>query len=346
MRGLLFLVCAVTLATAVPTDGRTYSRELATGHARLVDVRLLRRFASDVDRPFLLDLSPDGSLVSVSWRGELGLLDLRSNTVRPIEPSRPAGGYDAHALFSPDGRRLLYRHWAALLLLDVTSGRTSELARTASWGDFAWLADGRIAFSDDGRLKLVRPGGRPHLVAGIPRMSRWAISSTGRRILYDRRCETFLFDRVTGRTRRLSKHMFVLPRSWSPSGTHFILQWAEECKPKTDALWTYHSYDVLYGARGHAIATLVGRGATWSSDSKLLFTYPQQTGTATYGLEALNAADLPGRRDSALVQEGNAYTEAFVGPGRWVVFSRYDRPNRVSHSETSGGLYIGRIAGR
>jgi WD40-like Beta Propeller Repeat len=71
---------------------RTSSRELAKGHARLSDVRLLRRFASDSERPAVADLSVDGALVALIWRGEIDVLDLRTNRLRAVAPSRPPGG--------------------------------------------------------------------------------------------------------------------------------------------------------------------------------------------------------------------------------------------------------------
>ena len=321
---------------------RTYTRQFAAGSAHLVGVRLLQRFASDRDRPELADLSPDGSLAAFFRRGRLELLDLRTNHTRFIAPARPTGD-TPQALFSPDGRRLLYRRWAELVALDLRTGRTSRVA-TAGWGSFAWLEDGRIAFDDRGRLQIVRPGQPASRIDGVPHVDGWALSGSGRRLLYDRRCETFLLDRRSGKTRRLSGHMFVLPRSWAPNGTHFVLQWAEECDRKDGAIWAYHTYSVLYNRAGERIVGLPGRGATWSRDSSELFTYPHPAGTAVGGLEALVAVDLRHGRASRLLDHGNAGSEAFLGPGRWVVFARYDKPSRVSYDETSGGLYVGRIA--
>jgi WD40 repeat protein len=323
---------------------RTYSSKLATGHARLTDVRLLARFASLEDRPSLADLSPDGSLLALFWRGSLSLLDLRTNELRFVAPARPSGR-EPQALFSPDGKRLLYRSWARLLSLELATGRRAQVA-TSGWGEFAWLTEGRVAFSDLGRLKIVRPGRRPHSVLGVPRVARWAISSDGRGLLYDRRCETFLLDRTSRRPQRLSGHMFVLPRSWAPDGAHFVLQWAEECTPKTDSVWAYHTFDILYNRSGEENAGVGGHGATWSRDSKALFVYSQPTGTAVGGLEALIAVDPRLRRQSTLLREGNADGATFVGPGGWVVFTRYDVPERVSYNETSGGLYVARLVGR
>lgn len=323
---------------------RTYSTKLAAGHARLTDVRLLRRFTSLEDRPSVADLSPDGSLLALFWRGSLSLLDLRTNELRFVAPAPPSG-QDPQALFSPDGKRLLYRRWARLLSLDLATGQRALVA-TSGWGEFAWLADGRVAFSDLGRLKIVRPGRPPHAVPGMPRVARWAISSHGRRLLYDRRCETFLLDRRSGQRRRLSGHMFVLPRSWAPDGTRFVLQWAEQCTRKTDSIWAYHTFDLLYNRTGDVNASPGGHGATWSRDSKVLFVYAQPTGTAVAGLEALVAVDPRLRRQSTLLREGNADGEAFAGPGGWVVYTRYDVPERVSYNETSGGLYVARLVGR
>jgi len=324
---------------------RTYSRDLAKGRARLSDVRLLRRFASDSERPTVADLSSDGALLALIWRGEIGVLDLRTNRIRPVATSRPAGWYP-QALFAPDGRSLLYRRWDELLLLDLRTGRTTKVARTSSWGQFAWLADGRVAFGDRGRLKLVRPGDRPRRMSGVSKVGTWSISPRGRRLLYNHRCETFLLDRISGKTRRLSGHMFVPGRAWSPDGTHFVLQWAEDCKPKTEAIWAYHTYDVLYNRAGDQIAGLSGHGATWSADGGLLFVYYQPTGTEVHGLEALEAVDLERKRESILLAAGNADSEAFIGPGAWVVFARYDEPWRVSHYDSSGALYLGRLVGR
>jgi hypothetical protein len=103
---------------------------------------------------------------------------------------------------------------------------------------------------------------------------------------------------------------------------------------------------VLYNRVGDEVAGLGGHGATWSRDSKSLFIYAQPTGTAVAGLEALLMVDPRSRRQSTLLREGNADGEAFLGPGGWVVFTRYDRPERVSYNESSGGLYVGRLVGR
>lgn len=319
------------------------ARKLERGRARLVDIRLLSRFGNDRDRPKLLDLSPDGRHLAIARKGELAILDLRLNRTQVF--ARLPHPYRAAALFSPDGQRLLYRIWDRLIALELATKQKTTAAR-AHWGGFAWLADGRILFSDGGRLKLAGAGGRPRPLPGMPLIDSFAITPDGQRLLYDRKCETFLLNRKSGRRRRLSGRMFTLPRSWAPDGTYFVLQSAEECNPKTGAVWAYHSSDRLYSRSGRLIAELVGRDATWSPDSRLLFVYPHPTGTAVYGLEGLVAVDPRRLRESTLTDEGNAYSHAFLGPGGWVAFTRYDRPHRVSYDDDAGGLYLGRIAGR
>ena len=323
---------------------RTYTYELGAGGARLADVRLLRRFASDETRPVLADVSPDGSLVAFFERRELGVLDLRRNRVRRIARSRTPRA-ESQALFSPNGRRLLFRRWDRLLTADVSTGRLRSVARSAS-GAFAWLEDGRVVFvADGGRLTIVRPGADGRPLAGVPTVDRFAITPDGRRILYDRRCETFLLDRRTGARRRLSGHLFVPARAWAPDGSFFVLQRAEECNRRDGAIWAYHSSDELFASNGKKVATSPGRGATWTRDSRLLFAYPHPTGSGVAGLESLVVIDPRRRRQSTLLREGNAYSEAFVGPGGWVVFTKYGRPELVRNGYTAGGLYLARIVG-
>jgi WD40-like Beta Propeller Repeat len=203
---------ARVVGTPPPSPGRrkpvrTFSYELTQGSVRLADVRLLRRFPSDEERPRLADLSPDGSLLALFDRGELSLLDLKTNRMEAVaRPRSPA--YEPSALFSPDGRRLLYRDGNRLVAHDLESGREALVGRTRS-DAFTWLRDGRVVFFDRGRIKMTRPGEEPHALTGIPRVDRFAIAPDGRRLVYDRRCETFLLDRRTGRRRRLSGHLFV-----------------------------------------------------------------------------------------------------------------------------------------
>lgn len=317
------------------------ARKLKTGRARLVDIRVLARFGNDRDRPKLLDLSPDGRLLALARKGKLAVLDLRLNRTQVI--ARLPHFYRAHALFSPDGKRLLYRLWDRLIVQELTTKEKTTAAR-AHWGGFAWLADGRIIFSDGGRLKFAGADGRP--LPGVPLIDSFAVTPDGRRLLYDRKCETFLLDRKSGRRRRLSGRMFTLPRSWAPDGTYFVLQSAEECNPKTGVIWAYHSSDRLYARSGKLIAELEGRDATWSRDSRHLFVYPHPTGSATYGLEGLVALDPRRLHESILTPSGNAYSHAFLGPGGWVAFTRYNRPHRVSYDDEAGGLYVGRIEPR
>jgi dipeptidyl aminopeptidase/acylaminoacyl peptidase len=329
-------------AAAPRTPVRTFTYALAEGSGRLADVRLLSMFRSDQERPTLVDLSPDGSLVALFNREGLALLDLRTNRLRPFATPRTPRA-EPYAFFSPDGRQLLYRAWDRLLVRDVVTRHLTWVGRSAS-GDFSWLQDGRIVFLDDrGRLQVVRPGAAPRPLAGVPRMERFAITSEGRRLLYDRRCETYLLDRRSGRRKRLSGHLFVPRRAWAPNGSYFMLQWAEECDRKNGGIWAYHSSDVLFSANGTRLAEPGGRGATWSRDSKLVLVYPHQTGTAVTGTQGLVAIEPRRRRESTLLPTGNAYSEAFVGPGRWIVFTAYRFPDRVSYTYTAGGLYVGRI---
>jgi WD40 repeat protein len=321
---------------------RTFTYELAEGSGRLADVRLLSTFPSDQERPTLVDLSPDGSLVAIFNREGLALLDLRSSRLRLFATPRTPRA-EPYALFSPDGRKLLYRAWDQLLVRDVVTRDSTAVGRSAS-GDFSWLRDGRIVFLDDRSwLRIVKPGEAARPLRGVPRLDRFAITPDGRRLLYDRRCETYLLDRASGRRTRLSGHLFVPRRAWAPDGSYFVLQWAEECDRKTGGIWAYHSHDVLFSARGVRLAETAGHGATWDRESQLVLVYPHPTGTEVAGLQGLVAVDPRRRRQSTLLPTGNAYSEAFVGPGRWIVFSVYRFPDRVSHNYTAGGLYVGRI---
>lgn len=337
---------APPLATGPRKPVRTFTYQLAQGAQHLADVRLLRTFGSDRDRPNLADLSPDGSLVALFNREGLALLDLRSNRLRPFATPRTPRA-SPRALFSPDGRLLLYRAWDQLLVRDVATGVRRTVGRTAS-GGFSWLRDSRVVFADDrGTLWTVRPGERARRLR-VPRVDRFAITPDGRRLVYERRCETFLLDRRSGRRKRLSGHLFVPEGAWAPDGSYFVLQWAEECDRNTAAIWAYHSHDVLFSQTGRRLAETGGHGATWSRDSQLVLVYPHPTGTAVGGLQGLVAIDPRRRRESTILPTGNAYSQAFVGPGRWIVYSVYRFPDRVSYTYTAGGLYIGRIvdAGR
>jgi hypothetical protein len=325
---------------------RTVSTSFRDGRARLADVRLLGRFSDYGDRPLLSDLSRDGRLVALFRdRRELRVRDLRTNRERLVARVRTPQA-EPVALFSPDGRLLLYRRWARLLVYDLRSRRSVPVAHSP-WGLFSWTREGKIVYSDRGRLMLVRPGAEPRRLPGAPSsVAAFALSPDGRKLLYDWRCETFLLDLASGRRRRLSGHLFVVRRAWAPNGSYFVLQWAEDCTPSTGGVWAYHSHDVLFSRAGERVATLGGRQATWSHDGRRLLVYPHPTGSAVSGLEGLVAVDPRRRTESTLLDDGNAYSEAFVGPGDWIVFARYDNPSRVSYEETSGGLYAARIVGR
>jgi Tol biopolymer transport system component len=318
---------------------------LRNGTMRLENARLLERFSSDGDpeRPTLADISPDGALVAVFRHHRLTVLDLR--TGRRYLVGGAGRRYGNSARFSLDGRWLLYRRWDRLVAWSLDTRRATTIAR-AHWGSFAWLRDGRVVYSDGGQLKIVRPGEQPRAVAGVPHVTAFSITPDARRLLYDHRCQTFLLDRETGARRRLSGRMFTLPRSWAPDGSYFVLQSAEECDPEVGVTWAYHSSDTLYGRNGDRIVSLPGRGATWSGDSRTLFVYPQPTGSAVSGLEGLVAVDPIRMRSSTLTEEGNAESPAFVGPGGWVVFTRYDRPYGVPRNDSAGGLYLGRMVDR
>jgi hypothetical protein len=320
---------------------RTRTYTLRHGRLRLRDVRLLRRFGSYEDWPQLLDISSDGALVALRLHGALELLDLRTNRLALVAAAPWSG-----AAFSPDGLRLAYRHRHRLLVRDLRTGGDMLVARS-KWGRFEWLQNGRLVFlGDRGTLKLSRPGRAPRPLPRLPRLTDFAFSPSGRRLLYDRRCKTYLLDRRTGTTRRISGHMFLPTEPWAPDGSSFVLQWAEECTPKTGVIWAYHSWDALYAADGRKVAVTGGRDATWSSDSRLLFVYPIQTGSATAGTDAISVIEPRRRHESALLREGNAYNPALIGPGRWVVFAKYDRPDLVPQGDVSGGLYVARLVRR
>jgi len=325
---------------------RTFTERLGNGRLRLRDVRLLHRFGGTT-LPTLVDLSPDGSRVPLFAHGELALLDLRGNRLLPLDRLPKSRIWvEPTARFSPDGRQLVYRRRFDLVVRSLENGRERVVGRSPA-GSVTWLRDGRIAFLDNRRrLQVVRPGGRARPIPGMPLVGRFAINSDGRRVVYDRRCETFVLDRRSGRRRRISGHMYVPERAWAPDGSFFVLGWAEECNRRNGAIWAYHSFDVLYSPSGSRIAEVDGRDATWSRDSRLLFVYPHETGTETGGTQGLVAVDPRARSESLLLRIGNGDSEGFAGPGRWIVFTKYDDPSRVSRGYTAGGIYLGRLVAR
>ena len=332
---------SLTIRHHPPLLVRTSSWQLAKGRFRLTDLRVLRRFPSDLARPTLADISPDGSLVAFYDRAGLQLLDLRAGSTTRVAPPPVDLG---RARFSLGGRYLAYRRRRRLVVRDLASG-VERVAARSRWGAFGWLRGGRLAFvGDRGRVKVVVPGRRPHAIPGVPLVDRFAFSPDGRRLLYDRACKTYLFDRRTHATRRLSGHMFVPDAPWAADATYFVLQWAEECTK--GGIWAYHSWDALYASDGRKVAETGGRDATWSHHGRLLFVYPIQTGTETAGTQAISVIEPRRRRESSLLGEGNAYNQALVGPGSWVVFAKYDRPDLVSDFVTSGAVYVARLRAR
>src|SRR5919201_1264067 len=182
----------------------------------LVRLTHVRRFSSRVYA--LADMSPDGGRVSLGaypYHGDfefpVGYLDLRANRVRILTWGAGPSEFAVGGEFSPDGRLLLFRRWRQLLAVDVETGRVSFVADDPSPGAVGWLSDGHVAFDDrHRRLLFVRLGSRPTAAGfrapnphGLDELGGFTWSPDGAKVLYSRRCETWLLDLASGRRRKI-----------------------------------------------------------------------------------------------------------------------------------------------
>ena len=331
----------VTRLAPRPRPGRTpprFVRLVRTnffggGLARLVHVR---RFSN---RAYgLASMSPDGGRVSLDaypYRGDfafpVGYLDLRANRVRILARGAGPRDFAVGGEFSPDGRFLLFRRWRRLLAVDVETGRVSFVADDPSPGPVGWLSDGRVAFVDRRRrLLYVWPGGRPTPAgfrAGNPRgeddLGSFTWSPDGAKVLYARGCRTWLLDLASGRRRQVGGRL-TAPGEWSPDGRYFVLRegdWRHSCRWFSS--WPGDN-GVLHARSGRRLGALPLGCRTWSTDGRYLAFTDGVTGTAVTYQQPLRVLNLRTHR-LAVVLRDRIDGAAFIGPGGWIVYNRYDR---------------------
>jgi hypothetical protein len=233
--------------------------------------------------------------------------------------------------FSPDGRLLLFRRWRRLLAVDVETGHVSFVADDPAPGAVGWLSDGRVAFVDRGRrLMFVRVGGRPTPAGfrspdprGSDELGDFTWSPDGAKVLYAQRCETWLLDLRSGRRRKVGGR-FTAPGEWSPDGRFFVLregEWQPSCRWFT----TWLGGGTLYARGGRRLGALQLGERTWSTDGRYLAFDDGVTGTAVAYEQPLSVLNLRTHR-LAWIFHGRDYGPAFIGPGGWLVYERYDRP--------------------
>jgi Tol biopolymer transport system component len=326
-----------------PQPGRTpprFVRIVRTNYFRggLARLAHVRRFSS---RGYeLADMSPDGARVSLEaytyrsyFRFRVGYLDLRANRVRILTWGAGPSGFFAGGEFSPDGRLLLFRRWRRLLVVDVDTGRVSFLADDPSPGALGWLSDGRVAFVDRRRrLMFAHPGGRAAPAgfrASDPRgaddLGDFTWSPDGTKVLYARTCRTWLLDLASGRRRRVAGR-FAAPGEWAPDGRYFILRDVEWQPPCRRFFAGPAGGGTLYGRGGRRLGELPLGYPTWSTDSRYLAFTDGVTGSAVTYVQPLSVLNLR-THELASVFHDRIDGAAFVGPGGWIVYSRFDRPS-------------------
>jgi Tol biopolymer transport system component len=328
------------------------------GLARLVHVR---RFSSSAYE--LAEMSPDGGRISLAaypYAGDfefpVGYLDLRANRMRILVWGAAPREFAVGGEFSPDGRLLLFRRWRRLLAVDVETGRVSFVADDPAPGPVGWLSDGRVAFVDRRRrLMFVPLGGRPTPAGfrasdppGVDDLGDFTWSPDGTEVLYSRGCRTWLFDLASRRHRRVGGR-FTKPGPWSPDGRYFILgdgvwQGQSGCR----GFWSVlDGGGTLYARGGRRLGALPLGYPTWSTDSRYLTFTDGVTGTAVAYEQPLSVLNLRTHR-LAWIFHDRDYGPAFIGPGGWVVYGRYDRPSALSDEAplVPARTYVARMLAR
>ena len=324
-----------------PQPGRTpprFVRLVRTNYFRGGLVRLVhvRRFWSRAYE--LADMSPDGGRVSFEaypygghFQFPVGYLDLRANRVRILTWGAGPSGFFVGGEFSPDGRLLLFRRWRRLLAVAVGTGRVSFVADDPSPGPLGWLSDGRVAFVDRRRqLMFVRPGGRATPAGfrapdprGADDLADFTWSRDGTKVLYARNCRTWLLDLTSGRRRRVAGR-FAAPGQWSPDGRYFILQDVEWQPPCRRFFAGPAGGGTLYGRGGRRLGALPLGYPSWSTDGRYLAFTDGVTGTAVAYEQPLSVLNLRTHR-LAWIFHDRTEGPAFLGPGGWIVYTRFDR---------------------
>jgi Tol biopolymer transport system component len=305
------------------------------GLVRLAHVRRFSRHAND-----LAAMSPDGGRVSLEaypyprrFEFPVGYLDLRANRVRILTWGAGPRWFPVGGEFSPDGRLLLFRRWRRLLAVDVETGRVSFVADDPSPYAFGWLTDGRVAFVDrHRRLLFVRAGSRPTPSGfrapnppSFDDLGDFSWSPDGAKVLYAHDCRTWLLDLASGHRRRVGG-AFTAPGSWSPDGRYFILrdgEWQRSCR----GFWTGPAGGgALYARGGRRLGDLPLGWATWSTDGRFLAFTDGVTGTAVAYEQPLSVLNLRTHRLAWIFHDRND-GPAFIGPGGWIVYNRFERPS-------------------
>jgi len=339
---------AVALARTVETPWPSSS--FRPGRLRIGAVRAVRA----ATRANVADLTADGRLAAIRlstghrYSYRLGVLDLRTGTVRRFGVAAAPLAWDSTALFDRTGSRLLYRKWHELWSVSVSTGQKKRLARDAGAGPFRWLRDGGIGYIDShGRLAIRRAGAatrRHRLQLPQQALSTVAIAPDGDRLLYVSGCDVWLANVRSGQVRRFSHARYSPTRfSWSPTGSYVALasSWWADCDRDFD--W-YHAGTALFDRRGRELDRLGGVTVGWSPDGRFLITSGGVTGTQTATLQPLLIGDLRNRRTSTLLASGSTGT-GFVDANGGIVFARYDAAaaNRQPGEDHPWRVYHGRL---
>lgn len=330
----------------------------------------------------LTNASRDGSLVAYRTGpvdeltgvtvASAGLIDLESGTVRRLrtwtekEASEVRGLVTyGHPLVSPNGRHLLLRRGARVLVLDTSGGSVVRTYPTRDVYNIAhgWLDDGRLWLVDrDRRILLARPG-RPSRATGLtldnPKgkdelLRMVAVSPDGRSILYAKDCNTRLWNRK-GKDRVVSRQLVVTLQAWSPNGRLFVLQ-TGEYMPHRDCgreSWASGDHDYVFERSGDRVSGSVlsrvsslshGHWFAWSRDSRLLFVWVQPTGTEVGGYQYLEAAAIRRRARTRLLPD-RLVPDAVPLPGGRLLFGRFDvAPVSTNDYRSTGTIYVADVA--
>jgi hypothetical protein len=364
MRGRLALIGILAVATSAVPAAAAGSGGFPRGHAHIVDVRTFARF----EHPYSsTGMSADGARVSFvvtpsydaphGTPDRFGVMDLVHDTERFLGTSNP---YAGSPIISPDGNEVAYVGGRQLRVIDIASGSISTVFRgTTLWAPLGWLSDDRIAFVDHRRrLLYVRPGERA-VDTGFrfPVPTKWylhpsiAVSPDGGRALYGDGCGVWLVDLTSHRRTLLGKSMGVPRRAWSPDGTHFLIQSMPDGGGRCQFDEGPGLNDVLFRGSGRVIGKVLGNGyslttghgISWSTDGMWLLISDLPTGTEVGGLEQLFAVNLQTRRVSRIIDR-RLIDYAFMGPGDWILWSRYSHnTTAVANGHDEGAVKLGRL---